>query len=122
MLVDEQEEKRQLEAQVTLLRDKASEDRATWQREERLLAAAIFEVGVRIMDRRISSGPQPMDRSLQPASQQQPPPSSSSSTSSSGTLSSHSSDHNAGVTSSSSARIRPPLAGVARKEPTAANT
>jgi len=123
------EEKRQLEAQVTLLQDKAAADRATWQREERLLAAAIFEVGVRIMDRRISG--QPATQTCSEPHQhhdllpQQPPfpPSSAPSTTSTSNGSSSSSSSTGGtdMAASSSARSRPPLPGV-RKEPTAANT
>ena len=49
------EEKRELEAKLQQMAEKAERNQDTWHREERMLSAAIYEVGVRIMDRRIKA-------------------------------------------------------------------
>lgn len=49
------EEKKELEGRIQLMTERAEANQETWHREERMLSAAIYEVGVRIMDRRIQS-------------------------------------------------------------------
>lgn len=47
------EEKRELEARMRAQAERLEKNQETWRREERLLSAALFEVGVKIMDRKI---------------------------------------------------------------------
>lgn len=49
------DEKRDLEQKIRLQAEKAEKNQETWRREERLLSSALFEVGVKIMDRKIQS-------------------------------------------------------------------
>jgi chromosome segregation ATPase len=49
------EEKRDLEHRIKIQAEKLEKNQDTWRREERLLSAALFEVGVKIMDRKIHS-------------------------------------------------------------------
>lgn len=47
------EEKRELEAKVKAQAERTERAQDSWRREERLLSSALFEVGVKIMDRKI---------------------------------------------------------------------
>jgi protein HOOK3 len=57
------EEKRELENRLKMVQEKAEANEEIWRRDERLLSSAIFEVGVRIMDRTIQSQATPFSRS-----------------------------------------------------------
>lgn len=50
------EEKKELEAKVKAQAERTEKNQEAWRREERLLSAALFEVGVKIMDRSIHAG------------------------------------------------------------------
>jgi hypothetical protein len=50
-----QQEKKEYEGRIHALSEKVKVNQDTWRREERLLSSALFEVGVKIMDRKIQA-------------------------------------------------------------------
>ena len=49
------EEKKELDLKIKANIEKAEQHHANWHREERLISSAMFEIGVRIMDRKIQA-------------------------------------------------------------------
>lgn len=49
------EEKRDLDLKIKANIEKAEQHHANWHREERLISSAMFEIGVRMMDRKIQA-------------------------------------------------------------------
>jgi len=68
-------EKAELEERIRVMGDRHERNQSTWHREERLLASAMFEIGVRIMDNKIQRmGDAPTSTSVPATHSHLPPP------------------------------------------------